>query len=128
MESRNVDIDEIYDLVAIRVLVEDIRECYEVLGIIHSTWKPIPAGSRITLPCPRVTCTNRCIPRSLGPFGERMEVQIRTVEMHRVAESGIAAHWKYKEGKGYDEREVSASPGYDSSSNGSRSSRTLRNS
>lgn len=106
MESRNVDIDEIYDLIAIRILVSDIRACYEVLGIIHSTWKPIPGRFKDYIAMPKSNMYQSLHITVIGPFGERMEVQIRTTEMHRVAEAGIAAHWKYKEGKGYDERDV----------------------
>ncbi len=106
MEKRNVEFEEIYDLIAVRVLVEDVRECYEVLGVIHSAWKPIPGRFKDYIAMPKGNMYQSLHTTVIGPQGDRMEVQIRSHEMHSVADAGIAAHWKYKEGKGYDEKEV----------------------
>ncbi|MBV5341102.1 MAG: bifunctional (p)ppGpp synthetase/guanosine-3',5'-bis(diphosphate) 3'-pyrophosphohydrolase [Deltaproteobacteria bacterium] len=106
MEKRNVEFEEIYDLIAVRILVDSVRECYEVLGVIHSAWKPIPGRFKDYIAMPKGNMYQSLHTTVIGPQGERMEVQIRTHEMHSVADAGIAAHWKYKEGKGYDEKEV----------------------
>jgi GTP pyrophosphokinase len=106
MEKRSVEFEEIYDLIAVRVLVEDVRECYEVLGVIHSAWKPIPGRFKDYIAMPKGNMYQSLHTTVIGPQGDRMEVQIRSHEMHSVADAGIAAHWKYKEGKGYDEKEV----------------------
>jgi GTP pyrophosphokinase len=101
MESQHLLYDQIYDLVAFRVLVDTPRECYEALGVIHSQWRPVTGRFKDYIAIPKPNMYQSLHTSVIGPYGERIEIQIRTHEMHRVAEEGIAAHWRYKEGEDF---------------------------
>ncbi len=100
MIVRGRDLDDIHDLVGVRILVEDVRDCYAAMGVVHALWQPVPGRFKDYIAQPRFGVYQSLHTTVIGPDGKPLEVQIRTYEMHRTAEYGIAAHWRYKETKG----------------------------
>ena len=100
MEQKNITFAEIKDLIGFRIIVSSIKECYETLGIIHSKWAPIPGRIKDYIAMPKPNMYQSLHTLVMGPLGQKIELQVRTEDMDKVAEEGIAAHWKYKEKKG----------------------------
>lgn len=109
LRRQKIGIDQVYDLLALRIITDSVKNCYAALGVIHNEWHPIPGRIKDFIAIPRTNLYQSLHTSVIGPGGVNFEIQIRTEEMHRIAEEGIAAHWKYKEGRrgsGVDEQRV----------------------
>jgi len=99
LRRQKITVDQVYDLMALRIITDSVKNCYAALGVIHNKWRPIPGRIKDFIAIPRPNLYQSLHTSVVGPHGQTFEVQIRTDEMHRIAEEGIAAHWKYKEGR-----------------------------
>ncbi len=99
LRRQHISIDQVYDLLAIRIITDTVKNCYAALGVIHNTWRPVPGRIKDFIAIPRPNLYQALHTSVIGPHGQPFEVQIRTEEMHRLAEEGFAAHWKYKDGR-----------------------------
>jgi GTP pyrophosphokinase len=99
LRRQKISLDQVYDMLAVRIITDSVKNCYAALGVIHNEWRPIPGRIKDFIAIPRPNLYQSLHTSVMGPGGRHFEVQIRTEEMHRIAEEGIAAHWKYKEGR-----------------------------
>ena len=105
LKRQKIELEQVYDFIALRILTEGVKDCYAALGIIHQTWSPVPGRIKDFIAMPRPNGYQSLHTSVISEHGMPFEVQIRTIEMHRMAEEGIAAHWKYKEGRVGDRRD-----------------------
>jgi GTP diphosphokinase / guanosine-3',5'-bis(diphosphate) 3'-diphosphatase len=105
IKRQKIEIDQVYDLLAVRIITDTVKDCYAALGIIHNLWRPVPGRIKDFIAIPRPNMYQSLHTSVIGPHGQPFEVQIRTMEMHRIAEEGIAAHWKYKTGRASDNKD-----------------------
>jgi GTP pyrophosphokinase len=106
LQAQQITLDELYDLLAFRIVVEKVHDCYETLGVIHALFRPVPGRLKDYIGMPKANMYQSIHTTVIGQGGERLEIQIRTREMHRVAEEGIAAHWSYKERRAFHKEEA----------------------
>src|SRR5262249_17943935 len=102
LRRQKIELEQVYDFIALRLVTETVKDCYAALGIIHQTWSPVPGRIKDFIAMPRPNGYQSLHTSVISEHGLPFEVQIRTLEMHRMAEEGVAAHWKYKEGRGGD--------------------------
>ncbi|HKB12043.1 MAG TPA: bifunctional (p)ppGpp synthetase/guanosine-3',5'-bis(diphosphate) 3'-pyrophosphohydrolase [Vicinamibacterales bacterium] len=105
LKKQRIDLDQVYDFIALRVITDSVKDCYAALGIIHQTWSPVPGRIKDFIAMPRPNGYQSLHTSVISEHGMPFEVQIRTIEMHRMAEEGVAAHWKYKEGRAGERRD-----------------------
>ncbi len=105
MRGSQIEFEQVYDLLAFRIMLRDRAQCYESLGLVHNLWKPIPGRFKDYIAIPKPNGYRSLHTSVIGPYQERLEIQLRTYDMHKVAEEGIAAHWLYKEGKAVPDKE-----------------------
>jgi guanosine-3',5'-bis(diphosphate) 3'-pyrophosphohydrolase len=105
LKRQKIEIEQVYDFIALRIITHSVKDCYAALGIIHQTWSPVPGRIKDFIAMPRPNGYQSLHTSVISEHGMPFEVQIRTIEMHRMAEEGIAAHWKYKEGRSGDHRD-----------------------
>jgi GTP pyrophosphokinase len=99
LKNQKIELDQVYDFIALRIITDSVKDCYAALGIIHQTWSPVPGRIKDFIAMPRPNGYQSLHTSVISEHGMPFEVQIRTIEMHRMAEEGVAAHWKYKEGR-----------------------------